>query len=184
MNELNIKILMGTVLDCLELHMRSSKDWHYGDPAYDSDEVPPVEGPGGLRELVMRQHWAQFRLHHMKEEGTGPTRISIMETKLDAVTDAVDAHMAALLGSMGYECPSLDFGSMMRRMSALSLDTYHLREEAEAASHKAAHAPENERLARQAEGLLEKVGELDTLRMVQGREMLDALLDCSSTEMK
>lgn len=175
MSELNSKTLLETVMDCLELHMRTSKDWHYGDPAYESDDVSGLVGLGGLRELIMRQHWMIFRLEHLKEEGGSPTRIEMLEGKMAGMTEAVNAHMLSLLEDMGQACPDLDFGTMMGRMSELSLATYHLREEAKIASGEAAHEPGNVRLARDAECLMEKVGELDTLRMVQGREMLDAI---------
>lgn len=179
MSELNIKTLLGAIMDCLELHMRSSKDWHYGDPAYENDSIPEVKGLGGLRELVMRQHWTLFRLHHMKEEGTSPTRVEILEGKMSAVTEAVNEHMVTLLGELGHDCPDIQFGPMMAKMSALSLDTYHHTEEAKTASGEAAHESENVKLGREAECLMEKVGELNTLRMVQGREMLDSILACA-----
>ncbi|MBU1247735.1 MAG: hypothetical protein KKB70_03480 [Proteobacteria bacterium] len=176
MSALNIKDLLGTVLDCLELHMRTSAEWHYGDPTYESDEIPEVQGVLGLRELVMRQHWVLFRLHEAREQEKNGFRVERLEEKLGIVTWAIDSHLDVLLNSMGHACSDLGFGAMIGGLSELSLETHHRREEAKIASGNAAHEPGNERLARQAEGLLEKVGELDTLRMVQGREMLDALV--------
>lgn len=179
MSELNIKTLVNTVLDCMELQMRSSKDWHLGDPAYENDDIPAVEGHMGLRELVMRQHWTWFRLYHLREEGGSPTRVEILETKMERVTNAVNAHMVALLGDLGHDGRELEFGPMMAKMSELTLQAHHRKEEADDASHEAAHHPDDMGVVRRAEDLLERVGEMNTLRIVQGREMIDAILSCS-----
>ncbi len=176
MSTLNIKDILGGVLDCLELQVRSSKDWHFGDPVYETDEIPQVEGVNGLRELVMRQHWVIFRIHQEEEERAREYKLASLEAKRKAIIEVIDAHLGELLSSMNISCSDLCFGVAMEAMSGLGLETYHRREQAEAAVHKAAHHPDDAQLARKAERLLEKLGELDTQRIVQGREILDALM--------
>ncbi len=178
MSALNIKDILGSVLDCLELQVRSSKDWHFGDPVYESDEIPQVKGIVGLKELVMRQHWVIFRIHQEEEERAREYKLASLESKRKGMIKAIDAHLSELFMSMNLPGPEICFGAKMETLSGLGLETYHWREQAGSASHKAAHNPDDAQLARKAEGLLEKVSELDTRRIVHGREILDALMAC------
>ncbi len=172
------KALLGTLLECIELQVRACRDWHYGDPDYDSDTIPKVKGLAGLRELIMRQHWVSFRLRQEQNEGSSALRVERLRDKVAEHTLAVNKFMLNLLKSLGNEGPMIDFGELLLRMSLMNCDAYALKEEAKIASTAAAHAPDDFTLARTAEDLLEKVGALDTVRAVHGRKIIDSAVLC------
>lgn len=171
------KEMLQTVLECLDLHMRNAEMWHFGDAVYESNDVPEVEGAHGFKELVMRQHWAVFRLHEVLEDGGSGVRAKRIAENRDELTEAIDIHLGTLLGKGG---ACLGIGERMERMSQLSLDAYHARKAAHDKGHEGQNDPRNARLARQVERLIEQCGELDTHRVVLGREMLDLLAGCGA----
>lgn len=179
MSEPSVNELMQVVLECIELQNRASGDWHWGDPLYGSGQVPEVEGVAGLRELAMRQHWIVFRLHHAEEDGLGSRKVQLLAEQLDALTRAIDAHATSLLAETGAPECSVHMGRAMEQLSRLGLEAHHLREEGKKVSHDASHASRDARLPRKAEGVLERLGEVDTRRMVVGRELLDQLFECA-----
>ena len=54
------------IRDAVAHQKRSVTDWHYGEPVYEG-EPGVLRGEKGLRELVARQHWTNFRLWHVED---------------------------------------------------------------------------------------------------------------------
>lgn len=181
MSALQMNDLLGVVLECMELQMRASRDWHWGDPDYEPGVPGSLSGLGGLRELAMRQHWVAFRLHHADEDGLGEAKAGMLAGQGEELVRAMDAHLAALLAAAGFAGCGLSFGESMAELSRLGLAAHHLREEGKDLSHHASHAQEDARAQRAAEAALERVGEVDTRRMVLGRALLDALHACGAS---
>ncbi len=57
------------IQDAITHQTRSVTDWHFGEPVYDDEGEPSNElsGESGFRELVARQHWANFQLWHVED---------------------------------------------------------------------------------------------------------------------
>jgi len=69
MADITIETVKETIKDAIAHQTRSVMDWHFGDPVYDDEGEPAndLAGVPGVRELVARQHWANFQLWHVED---------------------------------------------------------------------------------------------------------------------
>ena len=67
MADITIEIVKETIRDAINHQTRSVMDWHYGEPVYEGDPADDLAGVAGFRELVARQHWANFQLWHVED---------------------------------------------------------------------------------------------------------------------
>lgn len=67
MADINFDTIKETIRDAVKHQTRSVSDWHFGEPLYQGNPEDDLHGIAGFRELVGRQHWANFQLWHVED---------------------------------------------------------------------------------------------------------------------
>ena len=66
MADINFDTIKETIRDAVAHQTRSVMDWHFGEPVYHDEPACTADVPG-IRELIGRQHWANFQLWHVED---------------------------------------------------------------------------------------------------------------------
>lgn len=66
MTELRFDDLRACLCDAFAAQERAVADWHLREPSF-ADPIPAGDTPEEFQELVLRQHWSNFRLWHVED---------------------------------------------------------------------------------------------------------------------
>lgn len=123
--------------------------WHRQEPEFSTD-IPAVDGSEGFADLVLRQHWTNFRLWHVEDRArrkdAGPELIADCKYAIDKLNqerndliERLDRFLVLALEPLlppqaegvrpRYNTESL--GVALDRGSILALKIFHMREQAE-----------------------------------------------------
>lgn len=146
MADVTFEKIRRSVQDCIDHQVRSVTDWHFGEPVYeDADAAPELIGLEGLRELVARQHWANFQLWHVEDrarrkdvdakviadckyaiDGLNQLRNDLIER----VDNCLVQMIMPILPEGGKERFNTEtIGMALDRLSILALKLYHMEEQ-------------------------------------------------------
>lgn len=146
MADISYEQIKDIVKDAVAHQTRSVMDWHFGEPVYD-DEPEPEQyiGERGLRELVARQHWANFRLWHVEDRARRKDvdaqviadckyAIDKLNQKRNDLIERVDEclinMMMPLLPENAQERYNTEtIGAALDRLSIQALKIYHMKEQ-------------------------------------------------------
>ncbi|MGL1863806.1 MAG: DUF4254 domain-containing protein [Pseudodesulfovibrio sp.] len=133
------------VKDAISHQSRSVTDWHFGEPVYDGDPANDLCGEDGFRELVARQHWANFQLWHVEDRArrkdvTGDViagckyAIDKLNQKRNDLIERVDECLISSLNPLlpvdsaeRYNTETV--GAALDRLSIQALKIYHMKEQ-------------------------------------------------------
>ena len=123
--------------------------WHRQEPAFPAD-IPEADAAEGFADLVLRQHWTNFRLWHVEDRArrkdAGPELIADCKYAIDKLNqernDLIERLDLFLLRALTPLLPSQaentrprynteSLGVALDRGSILALKTFHMREQAE-----------------------------------------------------
>ncbi|MHC1701099.1 MAG: DUF4254 domain-containing protein [Humidesulfovibrio sp.] len=123
--------------------------WHRQEPAF-SPDIPTAADAEGFAELVLRQHWANFRLWHVEDRArrkdAGPELIADCKYAIDKLNqernDLIERLDLFLVRALDPVLPPLaegvrprfnteSLGVALDRASILALKTFHMLEQAE-----------------------------------------------------
>ncbi|WP_338670142.1 DUF4254 domain-containing protein [Pseudodesulfovibrio methanolicus] len=137
--------IKSTIRDAVAHQIRSVMDWHYGEPVYEGDPADDLSGLQGLRELVARQHWANFQLWHVEDRARRKDvdarviadckyAIDKLNQKRNDLIERVDecliSMMEPLLPSEAPERYNTETaGAALDRLSIQALKIYHMKEQ-------------------------------------------------------
>lgn len=126
-------------------------DWHRQEPGFSADAAEAHDGQGFI-DLVLRQHWCNFRLWHVEDRArrkdAGPELIADCKYAIDKLNqernDLIEGLDLFLLRALGPILPPAAEGERPRfntetmgvaldRGSILALKIHHMREQAERA---------------------------------------------------
>jgi len=136
-----------TIQDAIAHQMRSVTDWHLGEPVYDDEGEPAddLAGASGLRELVGRQHWANFKLWHVEDRARRKDvdavviadckyAIDKLNQKRNDLIERVDECLIGMLSPLlpqdaaeRYNTETV--GAALDRLSIQALKVYHMKEQ-------------------------------------------------------
>jgi len=132
------------IKDAVAHQKRSVMDWHFGEPVYEG-EPGVLLGESGLRELVARQHWTNFRLWHVEDRARRKDVDShvIAECKyaidklnqrrndlIERVDECIIDMLAPLLPADAAERYNTEtVGAALDRLSIQALKIYHMDEQ-------------------------------------------------------
>lgn len=130
--------------ECAEEQLKAVEDWHKAEPPF-RDEPFEASGPEGLKEIVLRQHWCNFRLWHVEDrarrkdvgpdviadckyaiDGLNQRRNDLMERIDQCVVEMIDQHLPADAAER-YNTESI--GAAVDRLSILALKIFHMEEQ-------------------------------------------------------
>lgn len=171
--------------DAIEHQTRSVSDWHLGEPVYD-DEGDPADdlaGESGFRELVGRQHWANFKLWHVEDRARRKDvdaaviadckyAIDKLNQKRNDLIERVDECLIGMLAPLLPEDASERYntetvGAALDRLSIQALKIFHMKEQCARKDVDAGHVAQceakvltlNQQHADLARGILELIDE-------------------------
>jgi hypothetical protein len=147
MADMTIEKIKDIIQDAINHQTRSVMDWHFGDPVYDDEGEPADDlcGEAGLRELVGRQHWANFKLWHVEDRARRKDvdakviadckyAIDKLNQKRNDLIERVDECLIAMLapnlpedGADRYNTETV--GAALDRLSIQALKIYHMKEQ-------------------------------------------------------
>jgi hypothetical protein len=144
MADITYETLKEALRDAIAHQTRSVMDWHFGDPVYEG-EPGELNGIPGLRELVARQHWANFQLWHVEDRARRKDvdsrviadckyAIDKLNQKRNDLIERVDACLNEMLipllpagAADRYNTETV--GAALDRMSIQALKIYHMKEQ-------------------------------------------------------
>lgn len=145
MADLSIDTIKETIQDAVKHQTRSVMDWHYGEPVYEGDPANDLVGVAGFRELVARQHWANFQLWHVEDRARRKDvdaaviadckyAIDKLNQKRNDLIERVDecliGMIAPLLPADATEKYNTEtVGAALDRLSIQALKIYHMNEQ-------------------------------------------------------
>lgn len=145
MADINKETIKETIQDAIAHQTRSVMDWHYGEPVYEGDPADDLAGVGGLRELIARQHWANFQLWHVEDRArrkdVEPKVIADCKYAIDKlnqkrndlierVDECLITMMEPLLPADAPERYNTEtVGAALDRLSIQALKIYHMKEQ-------------------------------------------------------
>ncbi|MCJ2163194.1 MULTISPECIES: DUF4254 domain-containing protein [unclassified Pseudodesulfovibrio] len=145
MAEIKIDTVKGAIKDAIAHQIRSVTDWHFGEPVYDVDPAGDLSGVSGLRELIGRQHWANFQLWHVEDRARRKDvdakviadckyAIDKLNQKRNDLIERVDECLINLMESLlppdapeKYNTETI--GAALDRLSIQALKIYHMKEQ-------------------------------------------------------
>jgi hypothetical protein len=182
MADITYDIIKSTLRDAIEHQTRSVMDWHFGEPVYETDPGDPdtLSGVAGLRELVARQHWTNFRLWHVEDRARRKDvdaaviadckyAIDKLNQQRNDLIERVDICLNAMLEPLLPEGAAERYntetvGAALDRLSIQALKIYHMKEQCSRKDVDAAHVEQCDAkvgvLTRQHEDLSTAVLEL------------------------
>jgi len=123
--------------------------WHLQEPAFPTD-IPAAADPEGFADLVLRQHWTNFRLWHVEDRArrkdAGPALIADCKYAIDKLNQerndlierldlflvrALDPILPPQAGKARPRFNTESLGVALDRGSILALKTFHMCEQAE-----------------------------------------------------
>lgn len=144
MADITYDTIKETVTDAIAHQSRSVMDWHYGEPVYD-DEPGDLFGIEGFRELVARQHWANFQLWHVEDRARRKDvdakiiadckyAIDKLNQKRNDLIERIDECLIGMLtpllptdASERYNTETV--GAALDRLSIQALKIFHMKEQ-------------------------------------------------------
>ncbi len=156
MADITYETIRETVKDAVAHQIRSVMDWHYGEPVYDDEPEPgALSGVQGFRELVGRQHWANFQLWHVEDRARRKDvdakviadckyAIDKLNQKRNDLIERVDecliSMMAPLLPADAPERYNTEtVGAALDRLSIQALKIFHMKEQCNRKDVEEAH---------------------------------------------
>ncbi len=147
MVEITYEKIKETIRDAIVHQIRSVSDWHFGDPVYDDEGEPAddLAGVRGFRELVARQHWANFKLWHVEDRARRKDvdakviarckyAIDALNQKRNDLIERVDGCLVGMLVPLlpqdvpeKYNTETV--GAALDRLSIQALKMYHMKEQ-------------------------------------------------------
>ncbi|BCS86822.1 DUF4254 domain-containing protein [Pseudodesulfovibrio sediminis] len=145
MADITIDTVKDTLKDAIAHQSRSVIDWHFGEPVYDGDPANDLAGVSGVRELVARQHWANFQLWHVEDRArrkdVDAKVIADCKYAIDKLNqkrnDLIERVDECLIGMMDAILPAdakeryntETVGAALDRLSIQALKIYHMKEQ-------------------------------------------------------
>jgi len=145
MADINFDTIKETIRDAIAHQIRSVMDWHYGEPVYEMEPEGDLHGVAGFRELVGRQHWANFQLWHVEDRARRQDvdakiiadckhAIDKLNQKRNDLIERVDGCLVGMLmpvlpegGADRYNTETV--GAALDRLSIQALKIYHMKEQ-------------------------------------------------------
>ncbi|HKI80736.1 MAG TPA: DUF4254 domain-containing protein [Pseudodesulfovibrio sp.] len=137
--------IKNTIRDAVAHQTRSVMDWHFGEPVYEGNPAEDLAGLQGFRELVGRQHWANFQLWHVEDRARRKDvdAIVIADCKyaidklnqkrndlIERVDECLISAMGPLLPAEAQERYNTEtVGMALDRLSIQALKIYHMKEQ-------------------------------------------------------
>jgi len=155
MADMNFDTIKETIQDAVTHQTRSVVDWHFGEPVYEGDPSDDLHDVAGFRELVGRQHWANFQLWHVEDRARRQDvdakviadckyAIDKLNQKRNDLIERVDACLIQMLaplmpadGAERYNTETV--GAALDRLSIQALKVYHMKEQCSRKDVDAAH---------------------------------------------
>lgn len=145
MADISIDKIKETIQDAVAHQLRSVLDWHYGEPLYHDAVSDELCGVDGFRELVGRQHWANFQLWHVEDRArrkdVDAKVIADCKYAIDklnqARNDLIERVDECLIGMISTHLPAdaperyntETVGAALDRLSIQALKVYHMKEQ-------------------------------------------------------
>jgi len=147
MADITIETVKETIQDAIKHQTRSVMDWHFGEPVYDDEGDPAddLSGVPGFRELVARQHWANFKLWHVEDRARRKDvdakviadckyAIDGLNQKRNDLIERVDECLIGMLtsllpGEAAEKYNTETVGAALDRLSIQALKIYHMKEQ-------------------------------------------------------
>jgi len=144
MADITYDLIKETVKDAITHQTRSVMDWHFGEPVYEG-EPGNIQGVAGFRELVARQHWANFQLWHVEDRARRQDvdavviadckyAIDKLNQKRNDLIERVDECLIGMLNPLLPEDAPERYntetvGAALDRLSIQALKIYHMKEQ-------------------------------------------------------
>jgi hypothetical protein len=147
MADITFEMIKEALQDAIKHQTRSVSDWHLGEPVYDDEGEPKDDlcGISGLRELVGRQHWANFKLWHVEDRARRKDvdAVVIADCKyaidklnqkrndlIERVDECLIGMLAPLLPTAAPERYNTEtVGAALDRLSIQALKIFHMNEQ-------------------------------------------------------
>ncbi|MBG0790896.1 MAG: DUF4254 domain-containing protein [Desulfovibrionaceae bacterium] len=145
MADISMDTVKEIIGDAVKHQVRSVLDWHYGEPVYEGDPADDLAGEAGFRELVARQHWANFQLWHVEDRARRKDvdAVVIADCKyaidrlnqlrndlIERVDECLIRMIEPLLPENGAEKYNTEtVGAALDRLSIQALKIYHMDEQ-------------------------------------------------------
>jgi len=145
MADITLDKIKETLRDAINHQTRSALDWHFGEPMYHDALAKDVGGISGLRELVGRQHWANFRLWHVEDRARRKDvdarviadckyAIDKLNQERNDLIERVDECLITMLtphlpGDATERYNTETVGAALDRLSIQALKIYHMKEQ-------------------------------------------------------
>lgn len=147
MADITIEKVKEIIEDAIAHQTRSVTDWHFGEPVYDDEGDPKDDlcGEPGFRELVGRQHWANFKLWHVEDRARRKDvdaqviadckyAIDGLNQKRNDLIERVDECLISMLApQLPADAPERynteTVGAALDRLSIQALKIYHMKEQ-------------------------------------------------------
>lgn len=157
MADITYEKIQETIQDAIDHQMRSVTDWHFGEPVYDDEGEPANDlvGVSGLRELIGRQHWANFKLWHVEDRARRKDvdaiviadckyAIDKLNQKRNDLIERVDECLIGMLMPLLPEDAPERYntetvGAALDRLSIQALKIYHMKEQCRRQDVEQAH---------------------------------------------
>lgn len=152
---MNFDTIKETIRDAVTHQTRSVVDWHLGEPVYEGDPENDLRGTAGFRELVGRQHWANFQLWHVEDRARRQDvdakviadckyAIDKLNQKRNDLIERVDECLIGMLtpllpedGAQRYNTETV--GAALDRLSIQALKVFHMKEQCNRKDVEEAH---------------------------------------------
>lgn len=151
MSTLHIDDIRSLMSRAFEAQAAAAADWHRQEPGFSAD-APEPEDADGFLDILLRQHWCNFRLWHVEDRArrkdAGPELIADCKYAIDKLNqernDLIERLDLFLVRALAPSLPSAPEGGRVRhntetigvaldRASILALKIYHMQEQAERA---------------------------------------------------
>lgn len=155
MATINFDTIKESIQDAIAHQNRSVADWHFGEPVYEGEPGKDLQGIAGFRELVARQHWANFQLWHVEDRARRKDvdaaviadckyAIDKLNQKRNDLIERMDECLIGMFtpllpegGAERYNTETV--GAALDRLSIQALKIYHMKEQCARKDVDAAH---------------------------------------------
>ncbi len=182
MTALSFDDIRACLREAFDAQDRAVADWHRSEPAFGA-EIPLGDAPADFQNLVLRQHWSNFRLWHVEDRArrkdAGSELIAECKYTIDKLNqernDLIERLDMFLVRALEPILPAVAEGERQRfntetmgvaldRGSILALKMFHMREQTERQNVTPEHVAECRRklsvLCDQRADLLESLCDL------------------------
>lgn len=182
MTELSFDDLSACLRTAFTAQEKAVADWHQREPSFAAD-IPAGETPEEFQELILRQHWSNFRLWHVEDRArrkdAGSELIAECKYAIDKLNqernDLIERLDMFLVRALSPLLPAIaegvrarfnteSMGVALDRGSILALKMFHMREQTERHGVTPEHVAECRRkfsvLGEQRADLLESLCDL------------------------